>query len=278
MKQTLTGYLKTVTDPGDLPKVGSALSETWRYYQVHFRDLMRLSLISIVGVAFTLPGLLMSVVGVDKSGSLVTAQPTDFGTHFSLTAIGALIMILASIFVRTGLNASIFGGIHDKRLSTRAALLHGLKVFWPYVLTAIIFALVTGFWFSLPFSPILVIIPCLIIAAYLVFAEQATVIEELKWLDPFRRSLHLVVGRFWPVFWRLLACYVAYGLLIVVTSGVLVQLPLSLVTNLLALDPLALRVSLVPLMLLGGLVTSLITPLPIIFQVQLYDRLKHLAK
>jgi hypothetical protein len=272
MKPDLQRYLKIMIDPAGLPKIDVMLLESWRYYRAHFRDLMKLSALSLVGVAFTLPGLLMSVVGVNKNGSLVTAQPTDFGTYFSLTSIGALVLILASIFVRTGLNASTFAGIHDKRLSTRAALLHGLKVFWPYVLTTIILTLVMS-----PSSPWL-FIPEMVVIAYIAFAEQAAVIEELKWLDPFRRSLKLVVGRFWPVFWRMTAATIAFGIVTIVASGALVQLPLSLVTNLLAHNPLALRVALVPLMLLGGAVTALITPLPLIFQVQLYDRLKRLVK
>ena len=233
---------------------------------------MRLSAISLVGVVFTLPGLLMSVVGVDRSGSLVTAQPADFWTHISLTAIGVLVTIIASIFVSTSLNASAYSEISGKRISGRAALLHGLKVFWPYVLTIIILKLALGIGLALLF------IPGLIVFAYLAFAEQAVVLEELRGLNPFRRSLALVVGRFWPVFWRLLACYVAFGVVALVGSAVLVQLPLALAADILARDPLVLKITLAPLMLVGGAVTALIAPLPIIFQVQLYDRLKRLAK
>jgi hypothetical protein len=272
MNSTISRYLKIVTDPRGLPKTGSLLLATWRFYRARFPDLMRLSAILIVGVVFTLPGFLMSVVGVDKRGSLVTAQPADVWTHLSLTAIGVLVTIIASIFVSISLNASAYAEISGKRILGRAALFHGLKIFWPYVFTLILLKLALGIGLALLF------IPGLVVFAYLAFAEQAVIIEEIRGLNPFRRSLALVVGRFWPVFWRLLACYVAFGIVALVGSALLVRLPLALAANLLAHNPLMLKVTLAPLMLIGGAVTALIAPLPIIFQVQLYDRLKKLAK
>lgn len=272
LKDWLKHLSQTLKNPGGLPPVADLFRETWQIYRTHFRGLFGLAALGLVGVAFTLPGLLMAVVGVAKSGSLVMARPTDFWAHLGLTAIGALITIVVSVFVRTSLNAAAHAGINEAKVSGRAALLHGWKVFWQYALTTVVLALITGAGFALLF------VPGLVVATYFLFAEQAVVLEELRWLDPFRRSLQLVAGRFWAIFWRLLAGWVIYGLLTLLASAILVQLPLAIVTNLLALHPATLRVMLVPLELLGGAVTALIVPLYVVYQVQIYNHLKRLVK
>jgi hypothetical protein len=100
---------------------------------------------------------------------------------------------------------------------------------------------------------LLLIIPGIIFAVWYSFTSYAVIFEVLKGLNAMRASKSLVVGRWWPILWRLAVATLVFGFLNSVLSYVLAYIIRML--------PLPMFIQSASASVLASLVSAIIAPL-----------------
>ena len=88
-----------------------------------------------------------------------------------------------------------------------------------YIVPALIASILTSL--AVLGGIILLVIPCIIFAIWFSFALYNIALDDSKGLESLHNSKELVRGRWWEVFWRLLAPGIVFGILAVVIQSII---------------------------------------------------------
>lgn len=102
-------------------------------------------------------------------------------------------------------------------ISAESAYQQSAKKFFSYFWVAVLASLVSGL------SSFALIIPGVILSVYISFSLVLAVTEDKKGFDALVESVHLIKGRWWKVFGRLLG-FSLFALIIGLISGVILQI------------------------------------------------------
>ena len=265
--------LKTLQLSGsDLPSAVSLTVMTWRWYLQNFWKLMKVSAWWLLSLPFILPSSLMSVAGLTSSGEIISRTPENVKVFIFFVALGTIMSILVSIFVRPALVMTIHERIYKRKISPIKAFKHSKTLLLSYAVVMII----VGISISLGFLAFF--IPGVIIAMYLLFAEQAVVLEGKKGLGALKRSYQLVKGRFWAVLWRFMFANAIFYIGLTLVSTLLINAPLALLREAALTGPITLRIIVAPFVILGAVLSVITIPLFLSLQVILYEAVTNLTE
>jgi hypothetical protein len=254
-----------------LPSAGQLLLIVWRQYIEHFREYMRISLLSLVAFPFVLPGILISVTGISTTGSALTEGAADGWLPLLLAAAGTAAVTFVALIVRPALIATIYMSLIGRRLKPHDALRRSFDVFWRYALAVVVSAIATAVGFSLLVIPGIIVIVCFLLT------EQAIVLEDEPAVSAFKRSVELTRGRFWAILWRV---FVVGGLFLLAASCLTIvttQVPMAMLSGL-ATDATAARLLITPFLLVSAVLSAAMLPLFSTLQTVLFAELRKLKK
>lgn len=244
----------------------------WQWYLGNFRKVLKVSLWWLASLPFMLPASVLTLAGVTPTGEVVTQAPEHFEVFLFFVALGVIASILVAVIVRPALVATIYAHATKKQLSPKKAFLHAKEVFWPYVLVMILLGAAVSFGFLAFF------IPGIIIATYLIFAEQSVILEGQKPIEALKRSYTLVRGHFWAVLWRFLFVNAVFYIGTALVSTLVIRAPLALLSGAAAAGPLTAKFIATPFMILGAVISAITLPLFLAVQVVLFKELVQLKK
>ncbi len=254
-----------------LPSAASLTMLVWRNYLVNFRRLMPVALLELLAFPLVLPSILFSTVGVTRTGQLVSQAPDQTWQILLFGGLAVLATLAANAVVRPALIAMLYTSLLNKQVRPAEALRYSRSLLWSYIPVLVALALIVSAGFALW------IIPGIVAVGYFLFAEPSVILEEKNGVEAFRRSVELVRGRFWAVLWRALAVSAVYGLGAFCLSIVLVQIPISLFAPM-ARTLAGARLTLVPFLFIGAVISSLTLPIFLSIQVILFAELKKLKR
>lgn len=169
-------------------------------------------------VLLLIPGLLVIVL---TSASLLVL-PGDSSLAIIVYFVLAIVVSLLSLWITIGLMKTIVD------CYTGAALKHfkeELKLSAPLIVPVIIASLLAGL--AILGGLIMLVIPGIIFALWFTFTTYAVIVDNKKTVEALKFSKSLVKGRWWGVFWRLLAPGVVFTVAIFIFQW-LVGLPIRI--------------------------------------------------
>lgn len=185
------------------------------------------------------------------------------GSVATLFVVQAISYIL-NLWVSNGLTQSS-ANLYQKNSSEMSSdLKHSWKRLLPAIGASILIGLaVLGGFF-------LLFIPAIIFGVWFSFSLQAVVLDSQSPVESMKTSKRLVKGRWWEVFWRLVA-----PILIIMAVYILIVMVLGVSTGILSMfsEQIALWVSIILVYLFWGL-SMLLIPVLTIYYVILYLNLK----
>jgi hypothetical protein len=263
--------IEPLFNPAGLPTAGGLLHLVWKFYLEHFRSLMRISLLTLVGFLLTLPGMLLTARGITPFGSIEYAKP-DWSEPIALAfvALGSLAAVLVTTYVR----AALIDRIADTLGKHGGDGSRGHSRTLPALVQYLAVVILTGFVVSAGFT--LFFIPGLIAVVYLQFAEPIVILEKTNAFEAIKRSLRMIHGRFLAAGWRTLVVNGVFALATGSLAILTVQLPLVALRASTQYDPEKVFYMAAPLLLVAWLISALTLPLFLSFQVTLYQEMKKL--
>lgn len=242
--------------------------DIWLWYLKHFKAVAKVALWWLAALVFTLPGAILSLGGLTASGEVISRTPEHFEVFLFFAALGTVGSVVAAAFVRPALIATIYAHLKGKNIAPLKAFSHARGVFWHYILVMALTGLAVGAGFFAFFFP------GIVLAAYLLFSEQAVVLEDERHVNAMKRSWGLVRGRFWATLWRFFLPSAVFWLGTAGLTTLLVQAPLAGFSSVAGLGPDALRYVVAPFMILAAIISALTMPLFIAVQVFLFEDLR----
>lgn len=115
--------------------------------------------------------------------------------NFSIVILLSIAMIVISILMAVAVMLAVI----DPTLTIWQAYERAKSFFLQYLLLSVLISLVTFIGFFL------LIVPGIIFLVWFAFAYYILLIEEKSGIDAMKRSKELVTGKWWAVFWRLVA-------------------------------------------------------------------------
>jgi hypothetical protein len=233
------------------------ISQSWNLFKSNWRKLMPYMIV------LALPSLVFGLLGVFGTRGL----PFFFyqsGSNILLGGllIGLLVLIAAIISIWAGM--AMVKIVHSLLTGNdpgewKGSFVSTRRLIWPAIYTSILETLaVMG-------GLILLIIPGIIFAIWLIFVFYIVIIEEKKGVAALRASKQLVAGRWWAILWRALLPGIVFGVAAIILETV-VGLPLVYLQNINAAVP----VVSVAQAILSSAVGSAIAPLAAAAIVTLY--------
>lgn len=185
--------------------------DSWNLYTKNWRKFLPFMLM------FFLPTLILSALGTITLYLEMYLPSSSLASNIIILIVFAASLVFA-IWVTVALAKTILDCMLAKPTEWREAFSTSSSLIWPVILTSFLVTLtVIG-------GTLLFIIPGIIFAVWYSFASYAVIFEGAKGLSALRASKSLVVGRWWPIAWRLCVTAVIFGFLSSVLSNVLVFL------------------------------------------------------
>jgi hypothetical protein len=185
----------------ELPAFGVLLKQSLKMYEVLFKKVVTLALISALA--------LLPLVLVVFSFGFLSGQPLAIKVLSGVLFAAALIFL---IYVASAAQAATLFIIEDNNRGVGEYLKKGLGMAWKVVVVSLLTGLLTLLW------TLLLIIPGIIFSVYYCFSIYALVFENQTGMAALRRSHTLVKNYWWAVFGRTFLLGVVYFAAMVVVS------------------------------------------------------------
>ncbi|TSC84320.1 MAG: membrane protein [Parcubacteria group bacterium Gr01-1014_13] len=193
-----------------------------------------------------LPTLILSALGTISLYLSVYLPSSSLASNIIILIVFAASIVFA-IWVTIALARAISDSLLAKPTNWKETFLTSSTLIWPVVFTSFLVSL------SVIGGTLLFILPGIIFAVWYSFASYAVIFEGAKGLSAMRASKALVVGRWWPIAWRLAIAALIFGLLNYMVSFAL--------TYLIELLPLPMFIESASVSVLSSLSSSVIAPL-----------------
>ncbi|OGH91964.1 MAG: hypothetical protein A2534_01220 [Candidatus Magasanikbacteria bacterium RIFOXYD2_FULL_39_9] len=177
------------------------VSESWHLYANNWRKL-----VPYLAIIF-LPTLILSLLGVVSLYLEVYMPQSSMATNLLIMLVLAASFVLnlwASIAIAKALSAHILG---QQPTAWKETFTSSSHLIWPLIYTSIFMGLIVMGGF------ILLFVPGLIFAVWYNFYFYSLIFENKKGMSALAASKALVVGRWWPIAWRLVAPTFIFGVL-----------------------------------------------------------------
>lgn len=248
--------MNTTHQTAPLLPIGQLLKQSWAEYRDHWKTYIKIIVGSILVTVAPLAAVLIVAAGVTAL-SLTIGEPNLAITiiKFILAALG--LMALIGLLVIAILSQIVwYLMILSPTLRLRALFQQARPFFWPMLWLEIL----TGF-IVVGLVPFL-IIPALVMTAWLSFAVWVLFVENGRGLNAVVMSREYVRGRFWPVVGRLMLWFV----ITIALSIVLTMLPFISQS----------AAAYVILQIINVVVSIFVlTPFGYIYTLKIYQELKH---
>lgn len=244
----------------------------WHWYLKKFREVLKVSLWWLASLPFILPASVMVLADISPNGEILTRAPEHFEVFLFFSVLGVIASVLVALLVRPALVTTIYAHEVGKKMATKKAFLHARSILWPYALVVVLLGLAIGAGFFFFF------VPGIIIGAYLIFSEQAVILEGKGPIDALKRSYELVKGHFWAVLWRFLFASAIFYLGTALVSTLIIRAPLALLSNAASAGPITTQIIATPFLILTAVFSAVTLPLFIAVQVTLFKELQQLKK
>ena len=179
---------------------GEIIKQSWGYYQKCWKKLLPyMILLFIPTVALSA----LSLISLYLDIYIPSSSATSSIIIFLVFAASLVFALWTSIALAKALKNCVTGQEQD----WKTVFSDSSGAIWPIIYTSILVSLIVlG-------GTILLIIPGIIFSIWYSFVFYAVVFENRKGFDGLRASKELVAGRWWAIFWRLLAPGLVFGLL-----------------------------------------------------------------
>lgn len=234
-----------------LPSIGSYIDQVWSLYHKNFRSFIRITgwytiIVAIAGIASLMTPAYGNLPFVDNLQSVYT--PTAIA-GLILSGINLVFLKpLAALWIAIGLMKFLDKRYDGKDSDPSSEMTDGVRVFPTALVVSIIFTLLLGAFFIIPWIPGLIllltaikyggfygplaiivlslgiIVGIVAVAYYSVrygFALYEAVLRNANVRLAFARSHEITSGNFWPIFWR-----AVIGGIIIVATTILARLGL----------------------------------------------------
>src|SRR3989344_5231066 len=153
-----------------------------------------------------LPTLILSALGTITLYLSVYLPSSSLASNIIILIVFAASIVFA-IWVTIALAKALSDCLLAKPTEWKEAFLTSSNLIWPIILTSFLVSL------SVIGGTLLFILPGIIFAVWYSFASYTVIFEGAKGLSAMRASKSLVVGRWWPIAWRLAIAALIFGLL-----------------------------------------------------------------
>ncbi len=121
-----------------------------------------------------------------------------------ILAVAIYVPLVVLSFLQTiALTRAVAAGISGEAMPPLSEL---LKTALPFVVPTFLASLALGVLLLAGF--VVLVVPMIVMAVWFAFILQTIILDRASWIGAFGVSKSLVAGRFFPVFWRLVAPYV----------------------------------------------------------------------
>ena len=227
--------------------------DSWDLYTKNWRKLLPFIIMMF------LPTLILSALGTITLYLETYLPSSSLASNIIILIVFAASMVFA-IWVSIALAKTIQGCLLAKQTNWRETFSSSSNLIWPLILTSFLVTL------SVIGGTLLLIIPGIIFAVWYSFTSYAVIFDEAKGLNAMRASKSLVVGRWWPIAWRLFATALIFGFLSSSLSYVLAYI--------VRLIPLPIFLQSASASVLSALVGAVVTPLSACATIILYQNAK----
>ena len=214
--------------------------DSWSLYTKNWRKFLPFM------VLLFLPTLILSALGTITLYLSAYLPSSSLASNIVILIVFAASLVFA-IWVTIALTRTIYACLLAKPTEWRETFSSSNSFIWPMIFTTFLVGLIVlG-------GTLLFIIPGIIFAVWYSFTSYTVIFEGAKGLSALRASKSLVVGRWWPIAWRILLAAVVFGFLNSVLSNMLAFL--------IKLLPLPMFIQSASASVFASLVGALIAPL-----------------
>jgi hypothetical protein len=172
--------------------------DSWDLYTKNWRKLLPFM------VMLFLPTLILSALGTITLYLEMYIPSSSLASNIIILLVFAASLVFA-IWVTIALARTMLDCLLTKTTDWKETFFTSSDLIWPTILASFLVTLcVMG-------GTILLIIPGLIFAVWYSFTSYTVIFEGARGLDALRASKSLVVGRWWPIIWRLAVTAVIFG-------------------------------------------------------------------
>lgn len=185
--------------------------DSWDLYRKNWRKFLPFM------VLLFLPTLILSALGTITLYLSVYLPSSSLASNIVILIVFAASLVFA-IWVTIALARTMYACLLAQPTEWRETFSSSNNLIWPMIFTTFLVGLIVlG-------GTLLFIIPGIIFAVWYSFTSYAVIFEGAKGLNALRASKSLVVGRWWPIAWRILLAAVVFGFLNSALSNALVLL------------------------------------------------------
>ena len=174
--------------------------DSWDLYAKNWRKFLPFI------IMLFLPTLILSALGTITLYLSVYLPSSSLASNIIILIVFAASMVFA-IWVTVALAKTILDCLLAKPTEWRETFSASSNLIWPVILTSFLVAL------SVIGGTLLFIVPGIIFAVWYSFTSYAVIFEGAQGLNALRASKSLVVGRWWPIAWRLAIAALIFGFL-----------------------------------------------------------------
>lgn len=174
--------------------------ESWELYAKNWRKFLPFI------VMLFLPTFILSALGAITLYLSVYLPSSSLASNIIILVVFAASLVFA-VWVTVALAKTMLNCLLAKPTEWRETFSSSSNLIWPIILTSFLVTLIVlG-------GALLLIIPGIIFAVWYSFTSYVVIFEGVHGLDALRASKSLVVGRWWPVVWRLAITTLVFGFL-----------------------------------------------------------------
>ncbi len=198
----------TIKRKNMLKTASELIVDSWDLYTKNWRKFLPFM------VMLFLPTLILSALGTISLYLEMYLPSSSLASNIVILLVFAASLVFA-IWVTVALAKTMFDCLLAKPTQWKEAFSASSNLIWPIILTSFLVTLcVLG-------GTLLFIIPGLIFAVWYNFTSYVVILEGVQGLDAMRASKALVVGRWWPIAWRLVVAAVVFGVISSALSNIL---------------------------------------------------------
>lgn len=172
--------------------------DSWSLYTKNWRKFLPFM------VMLFLPTLILSALGTITLYLEMYLPSSSLASNILILIVFAASLVFA-IWVTVALAKTILDCLLAKPTQWKETFLGSSNLIWPVILASFLVGL------SVIGGTLLFIIPGIIFAVWYSFTSYAVIFEGAQGLSAMRASKSLVVGRWWPIAWRLAMVALVFG-------------------------------------------------------------------
>lgn len=245
-----------------LTPAGELISQSFALYKKHRQFFLRYMMLLFI------PTAIITVI----SNLLAYIPESDTFLLTGLYAIALLVATIVGLWITIAFIRATATTILGKKPAEIKKEMQGVKhLIWPTIWVSFVVGLI------ILGGTVLFIIPGIIFSIWFSFVVYAIVLEEHTSTNAIKDSKAIVQGRWWAVFWRLVAPGFFFTIIVFIAQGI-ISFPINRALSGMSAESFSYIALLSLLGLLSSLISVLITPLSTAAPTMLYLELKKTAK